>query len=81
MLIKYSCKDCHKDKLHDPMKHLKGYLTYSSGLRSNCLRKGHINRDLNRSWRQPGRENRVETDFRHGRSVTQWADGRQANVV
>lgn len=79
MLIKYSCKDCHKDKLYAPMRHIKGYLTYSRGLRSNCLWKWHINWDLNRSWREPGRENRMETDFRYGKSY--WDNGGQASMV
>lgn len=80
MIIKYSCKDCHKDKLHDPMRCIKGYLTYSCELRSNWLRKGHIHRDLNRGCRQASRETegRQTSDFRHGRSVTHWHDGKQA---
>ena len=58
-LIKYSCKICHKEKLHDPLRGIKGYLTYFHEPKSNSLRKWCINQDLNRSRRQPGKEQSI----------------------
>lgn len=53
MLIKYCCKNCHKEKLHDPIRGIKGDLTYASLLKSSPLGKW----DLSMSRREPGKVN------------------------